>query len=111
SGSAVIELVTNAVLPSGISIFRTDASALRPAAALNQDGTINSPDHPAKPGSTIVLFGTGGGQTDPPSDAGEVTPLALRRLGHDLRVQIQLGAALLKVEYAGAAPGLIAGVD
>jgi len=36
---------------------------------LNEDGTVNSPRNPAKRGSRVVLFGTGGGATVPPSVA------------------------------------------
>ena len=61
--------------PQLVQIFRSDPSSDRPAAALNQDGSINSPQNPAKPGSVVMLFGTGGGATVPPSVAGEVTPL------------------------------------
>jgi uncharacterized protein (TIGR03437 family) len=35
------------------------------AAALNADGTINGPDHPAPPGTTLTLFGTGFGPAPP----------------------------------------------
>lgn len=56
-----------------------------------------------------MLFGTGGGATIPASFAGEVTPLALRSLAADVRVQIAAGPTVA-VEYAGAAPGLLAGV-
>ena len=93
------------VLEQGISIFQVNNSA----AALNEDGTVNSPQNPAKPGSTVALFGTGGGQTIPPSVAGEVTPLALRPLVHTPQVQTAY-MTMLAVEYAGAAPGLISGV-
>ena len=31
----------------------------------NQDGTINSPDHPAPRGSRVAIYGTGDGQTLP----------------------------------------------
>ncbi len=94
---------------AGISLFGLDASATPPAAALNQDGTVNSPDNPAKRGSRVVLFGTGGGETVPASIAGEVTPLAPRPLANRVIVEIADGLRLT-VEYAGAAPGLVAGV-
>ncbi len=90
---------------AGISLFRVGNAA----AALNQDGTPNSPQNPAQPGSTVMLFGTGGGQTVPPSVAGEVTPLGLRPLVSIPQVQITDGPTL-SVEYAGAAPGLLSGV-
>ena len=56
----------------------------------------------------MVLFGTGGGPTIPPSVAGEVTPLVPRPL--EFGAQVQIGGRPATVEYAGAAPGLVAGV-
>jgi len=108
NGSAGNELESSVVQRAGISLFRVDDSPSRPAAALNEDGTLNSPRNPAKKGSRVMLFGTGGGPTIPPSVAGEVTPLALRLLKYDAQVQIG-GGPMATVEYAGAAPGLVAG--
>ena len=103
------ELGSSRVQRAGISLFRLDDSPNRPAAALNEDGTLNSPRNPAKKGSRVMLFGTGGGPTVPPSVAGEVTPLEPRPLEYGALVQI-LGGAMLPVEYAGAAPSLVTGV-
>lgn len=70
------------------------------AAAINQDGTINSPEHPAPVGSVVQLFGTGMG------------PLTA-----DQRLAIHCEAygpggpgGGMEILYAGAAPGL-AGVQ
>lgn len=90
-----------------ISLFRTNTGF---AAALNEDGTVNSPANPAKGGSRVVLFGTGGGQTMPASTAGEVTPLEKRPLQGGATVSVENSGLPLTVEYAGAAPGLVAGV-
>jgi uncharacterized protein (TIGR03437 family) len=76
---------------------------------LNEDGTVNSPQNPAKRGSRVALFGTGGGPTVPPSVAGEVTALELRVLENAPMVKIA-GGPPLTVEFAGAAPSLVAGV-
>jgi uncharacterized protein (TIGR03437 family) len=94
------------VNPSTVTLFQVNNSA----AALNQDGTLNSPQNPAQPGSTVMLFGTGGGQTNPPSTAGDVTPLALVPLIYTPIVQIGGTSTSLTVAYAGAAPGLLSGV-
>jgi uncharacterized protein (TIGR03437 family) len=99
------QLSTWIVDQAGISLFRVGSAA----AALNQDGTPNSPQNPAQPGSTVMLFGTGGGQTVPPSVAGQITPLGLRPLASMPQVQIVDGP-MLSVEYDGAAPGLLSGV-
>jgi len=93
------------VQPAAISLFQVNGTAV----ALNQDGTVNSPLNPAKAGSTVSLFGTGGGQTGPPSVAGEVTPSEQRPLAEQPQVQIYDGPMLV-VTYAGAAPDLVSGV-
>jgi len=97
------------VVDQGISLFSVGNSA---AAALNQDGTLNSPQNPAQPGSVVMLFGTGGGETVPPSVAGELTPLGLFRLANTPQVQIVSYPPIttLNLEYAGAAPTLVSGV-
>lgn len=111
NGAAGNELTASFVQRAAISLFRADASPVRPAAALNADGTLNSPRNPARPGSTVVLFGTGGGSTVPPSVAGEVTPLVPRPLEFGAEVQIAMpNGPRLPVEYAGGAPGQVAGV-
>ena len=46
--------------------LRADSSGQGQAAALNQDGALNSAENPAAAGSVVVLYGTGEGQTDPP---------------------------------------------
>ncbi len=115
NGTVGNELSSSIVQPAGISVFRLDASLGSQAAALNEDGTVNSPRNPARKGSRVVLFGTGGGATIPPSVAGEVTPLELRLLKSAVQVQIVglppvvVGSPPVTVEYAGAAPGLVAG--
>lgn len=109
NGVAGNELPPANVRPAAIAYFRLDGSPSRPAAALNEDGTINGPQNPAKASSRVVLFGTGGGVTNPPSTAGEVIPLEPRPLAQQITVRTDDNKELA-VEYAGAAPGLIAGV-
>jgi uncharacterized protein (TIGR03437 family) len=101
NGSAGNNMPGPFVQAVGISVF--------PGAILNEDGTVNSPGNPARKGSRLVLFGTGGGVTNPPSVAGEVTPLSTRALVNPIQVQVPGGPAV-NVEYAGAAPGLVSGV-
>ncbi|MEP7365154.1 MAG: hypothetical protein ABI972_18025 [Acidobacteriota bacterium] len=109
-GAAPGNVIKNSVVQrAGISIFKTGDPALLSAAALNEDGTVNTAANPAKKGSRVVLFGTGGGPTNPASVAGEVTPLELRPLAYGAIVSMY-GVPDLPVEYAGGALGLIAGV-
>jgi uncharacterized protein (TIGR03437 family) len=113
-GTAGNELAMPPLQAAAISLFRRDDSLSSPAAALNEDGTINSPGNPATKGSRVVLFGTGGGPTVPPSESGEVTPLELRLLEYGAAVRFAPRRVAdmfpVTVEYAGAAPGLVAGV-
>jgi uncharacterized protein (TIGR03437 family) len=102
------ELSGSYVQPVGISVFRSGDSQ---AAALNEDGSVNGPANPAKKGSRVTLFGTGGGATVPPSVAGEITPLTPRPLEQSRNLEVAITSGLkAEVEYAGAAPGLVAGV-
>ena len=102
------------VLPSGtvalqpplgqsLGIFTNDGVH---AAALNQDGTINSASNPAPAGSIVSIFGTGATWPSGMQDGAIATaPLAL-----DGFVAFYDPFNQLEVLYAGAAPGLIEGV-
>ena len=63
SGSAVVlRLVTNTAAPD----FRVEVDAAAPRvfpAALNPDGTVNSPTNPATPGAYVTVWATGTGVT------------------------------------------------
>ena len=84
------------------------ASATGQAAAVNQDGSINSSDAGADPGSTIAVYATGEGQTDPAGVDGAITGSVL---AHPLLpVTAQVNGRDAVVSYAGSAPGLVAGV-
>jgi uncharacterized protein (TIGR03437 family) len=109
SNGTATNQMSASVVDQGISLFSLGNSV---AAALNQDGTLNSPENPAQPGSVVMLFGTGGGATVPPSVAGEVTPLGLFQLATAPQVQIVSDPpiATLNLEFAGAAPTLVSGV-
>ena len=89
-------------------IFTLDSSGSGQAAALNQDGTINRISNPAAPGSIIVFYATGEGQTDPPGVDGLIATEAFPK--PLLPVDVQIGGQTADVLYAGAAPGLVAGV-
>jgi uncharacterized protein (TIGR03437 family) len=102
------EPVTLRVIPAIPGIFTLDSSGKGQAAALNEDATINSAANPARRGSIVVLYATGEGQTSPPGIDGKVASNVLPR--PLLPVSVQLGGVPAEVLYAGAAPGLVAGV-
>jgi uncharacterized protein (TIGR03437 family) len=78
------------VWPARPGLFTANSSGKGQAAALNQDGSVNSPANPAVKGSIAVLYGTGGGVENLPT-------------------KVFVDGIECEVLYAGQAPGLIAG--
>jgi uncharacterized protein (TIGR03437 family) len=99
-------------LPVGVTapgIFTSNASGSGQAAVLNQDGTLNGAAHPAPVGSVVTFFATGEGQTTPNGVDGKLavgTPLPQPVQS----VSVTIGGLPAVVEYAAAAPTLVAGV-
>jgi uncharacterized protein (TIGR03437 family) len=88
-------------------LFSADASGRGPGAILNSDYSLNSASNPAASGSWVVVYGTGGGQTNPQSADGAVTTAAMP-LAAD--VSVTVGGQPAQVLYAGNAGGEVAGV-
>ena len=78
-------------------------------AILNEDGTQNSESNPAKRGSLVSVFGTGGGATSPMSFTGGLSPTAPLLLRQPVRALITGGSPAV-IQYAGVAPGLTTGL-
>jgi uncharacterized protein (TIGR03437 family) len=89
-------------------IFSLDSSGRGQGAILNQDGSLNGSLNRAALGSVVVLYATGEGLTDPPSEDGTIAAGALQK--PLLPVTVKIGGTEAGVLYAGAAPGLTAGV-
>src|SRR5262249_37641040 len=95
-----------------------DGSGLGQVAALNEDGSVNSPANPAARGSIISLFLTGAGLTVPqPSDSEITGSIPPRLKAGDVKVLLSLeipeygaDAVLADLLYAGAAPGSVQGL-
>ena len=96
------------VVPSAPGIFTMNAGTGQ-AAALNQDGSLNSASNPAAAGSTIVLYLTGEGQTALPGVDGQIAAAAPYP-APVLPVTVTIGGQPATYVYAGAAPGEVAGV-
>lgn len=93
------------------AIFTLNAGGTGPGAILNQDSSVNSPTNPAARGSVIQIFATGGGQTDPPGVDGRVAvPVFVPIPLQTEPVSVTIGGLPAAVQYAGAAPELVAGV-
>jgi uncharacterized protein (TIGR03437 family) len=75
------------------------------AAAVNQDGSINSADNPALAGSVVAIWATGAGVMDQSPLDGRIAPSAYFFGCCDI-----VGSIGSTMVYEGAAPGLVAGV-
>lgn len=91
-----------AVLPAVAGLFTRDGSGKGLAAALNQDGSVNSETNPAARGSVISLFATGMG---PLIGSSIATHFEAYMAGPG-----PTGAVGCEILYAGPAPGLAPGV-
>jgi uncharacterized protein (TIGR03437 family) len=117
TGSAAIEvefaggksnMLTASVAATAPAIFSADSTGRGQGAILNQNTQLNSAANPADRGSIVVLFATGEGETDPSGIDGKlaVEPYPQPRA----RVSVTIGGQPAELTYAGAAPGLVAGV-
>jgi uncharacterized protein (TIGR03437 family) len=75
-------------------------------AAINQDGTVNGSGHPAEPGSTLLLFVTGLGPTEPSVPTGVAAP-AGPPASAVVPLSATIGGASTAVLSAGLAPGMV----
>ena len=110
---AAVQVITPAgPLPAvtGFSVGPTEPQVF--PAILNEDGSINSQSHPAPRGSIVAVWATGGGAMDTGMVDGEISQAPL---GKPL-LPVGIGLSHLypgqggEVTYAGAAPGMVAGV-
>ena len=90
-------------------IFTLNTTGSGPAAALNQDYSINSPSNPARRGSYVSIYFTGGGQTSPAGVTGSITGLVLKYLVQPISVTV--GGQPATVTFQGAAPTYIDGLS
>ena len=96
------------VTPTAAGVFSLDGSGHGSAAVLNaRDGSINSSMNPARRGDYVSIFATGAGVTSPASADGL---LGAAPLGQpNARVSVTIGGLPCQLNFAGAAPGLVAG--
>lgn len=102
------------VLDAHPGVFTVDGSY---AAAVNQDGTLNSASSPAQVGSIVSIFATGLGPISPPQSDGAIVGLPLPVNVSPAQIWVPpLGLpgsqpTLLTLKYAGPAPFQVAGVS
>ncbi len=88
-------------------LFTANLSGKGNAAVLNQNGSVNSAANPAHRGEIIVLYATGEGVTNPTGIDGQVAVAVYPK--PQAPVAVRIGGQPAVVQYAGAAPGFIAG--
>jgi uncharacterized protein (TIGR03437 family) len=90
------------------AIFTQGSGSGQAAAINNKDGSINGAAHPAKVGDYIQLYITGAGQTNPAGTDGLINAAPLPvPVG---AVSVTIGGQNANVNFAGGAPGAVAGV-
>ena len=105
--SAAVVLPVTAAMPG---IFTQNASGSGQGAIVNQDGTINNPDHPAPRGSRVAIYGTGDGQTLPAGVDGIIVGSVADLRYTLLPVTASIGGQNANVSYTGSAGGQVAGM-
>ncbi len=98
------------VQPASPALFSMNGEGGGQGAILNQDGSVNSASNPAVEGSVVALYATGGGGTTPASQDGLLSPSSPPFPLLTLPVSVTIEGVPAQVIYAGAAPGLVAGV-
>ena len=113
------DAITLPVLESRPGIFTTPGNGYLSAAALNQDGTVNSLSNPAPRGSILTFFATGEGLTDPGGEDGVIAGASPPK--PKLPLEVAFGSKFedelfgnkyfpAQIVYAGGAPGAAAGL-
>jgi uncharacterized protein (TIGR03437 family) len=116
--STVLQVVCNGVTSASMTLpvvsaepglFTANANGKGQGSILNQDYTVNGASNPAAPGTTIQLWGTGGGVTIPPSTDGALNPMTTTG-ALALTTTATVGGQPATVTYAGPAPGFVGGI-
>ncbi|MGD1071256.1 MAG: hypothetical protein ABSB15_14040 [Bryobacteraceae bacterium] len=90
-------------------IFTANATGSGQAAAVNQNGSLNSASNPASRGTFVSLYITGAGQTSPAGTDGLIAgsapyPQTVQQ------VTAQIGGQSAMVTYAGVTPSVVQGL-
>ena len=121
SGSASVPVVvsyqgqlsspfTAAFAAAAPGFFTSNATGAGQAAAVNVvDGTLNSAANPVKIGSYISFYATGEGQTTPGGVDGKLASGPVYPAPQQ-KVSVTVGGVAATFNYAGAAPGAVAGL-
>jgi len=110
NGSTTVQPVTVPVAVVAPAIFTADGRPAGQSLMINEDGTLNSEQNPARQGSIVTIYATGLNNTQPPLATGTVAPEAAPLA---FEAALQAGSAGFGeggITYAGTAPGFTAGL-
>ncbi|MGI8745554.1 MAG: hypothetical protein ACR2NN_23875 [Bryobacteraceae bacterium] len=96
--------VTVQIVATTPALFQLDQQN---AIATRADGSVVTPDNPARSGEYVVLYATGLGQTTPPVGVGEV-PAGAAQIKQLSDLKVSLGGVAVdarQIVYAGVSPG------
>jgi uncharacterized protein (TIGR03437 family) len=107
------DVVTVPVLVARPGIFTADSSGRGQGAILNEDGSPNSPSNPARKGSVVMIYATGGGESDPIVLDGQILNDVLPRVSLPVSAVFDNGSDKWsegQVLYVGGVFGSVAGL-
>ena len=112
AGYIPVQVKTTAGADTSNIVVTETSLALFPGLVFNPDGSLNSATNPAPKGATLVMYGTGMGQTNPAGvDGAIVNGPDFPRPVAQFSAAVRNGTALFPAEisYIGPLPGFVAG--
>jgi adhesin/invasin len=103
-GTNTSDMVSVPVTATFPGLFAQQIGGLGQAKALNQDGTVNSLQTPAKRGSYVTVYGVGLGAVTPALAAGQAPPMSPLSITTN-PAAASIGGAPAAVSFSGLAPG------
>ncbi len=108
-----MQIVSQGATTATMQVALTDASpalftlnyGAGNAVIVNEDGTINSDQNPAAPGSIVVMYATGQGQTSPAGVTGQGAQSPYPQ--PSLPVLLTIAGITANLPFAGDAPGYV----
>ena len=108
--TTTIQVEYNGVRSNPVQVAVT-GTVLQILGVFNEGFSVNSASNPAKAGSVMSLYLAGAGQSNPPSQDGQVNAAPLAALGMSIQLEWFANTpTILPVTFVGAAWGLAAGI-